>query len=186
MKLASKSLCIAAVSAVALLAGCAKKPIRPDPSSTALGPQSGNTGNLTPTDIPTTADQNSQLQNRDPNILEDANTIRGLLQPVYFDFDRSAIKPAERPKLQAAKEYLEKNPQYRLLVEGHCDWRGTAEYNLALGDHRAGEARKYLIQIGVAADKIETLSKGSEEAKKNADDATAAKDRRDELVVLKK
>ncbi len=184
MKLASKSLCIIAASAAALLAGCSKKPLRPDPSSTALGPQSGGAGNLTPTDVTTAPD--STLTQRDPNILEDANTIRGLLQPVYFDFDRSSVKAAERPKLQAAKDYLEKNPQYRLLVEGHCDWRGTSEYNLGLGDRRANEAKKYLIQIGVAADKIETLSKGSEEAKKNADDATTAKDRRDELVILKK
>jgi len=186
MKLASKSLFIVAASAAALLAGCAKKPIRPDPSSTALGPQSGGGGNLNPTDVSTTADANSQLQNRDPNILEDANTIRGLLQPVYFAFDRDAISAAERPKLQAAKDYLDKNPQYRLMIEGHCDWRGTSEYNLGLGDHRASEAKKYLISIGVTADKIETVSKGSEEAKKDADDATRAKDRRDELVVLKK
>jgi peptidoglycan-associated lipoprotein len=185
MKLASKSLCIIAASAAALLAGCSKKPVRPDPSSTALGPTGGGTG-LTPTDVNTTADANSTLTNRDPNILEDANTIRGLLQPVYFDFDRSSVKAAERPKLQAAKDYLDKNPQYRLLVEGHCDWHGTSEYNLGLGDRRANESKKYLIQLGVPADKIETLSKGSEEAKKNADDATAAKDRRDELVVLKK
>ena len=79
-----------------------------------------------------------------------------------------------------------KNPQQHLLIEGHCDWRGTSEYNLGLGDHRASEAKKYLISIGVTADKIETASKGSEEAKKNADDATMTKDRRDELVVLKK
>ena len=185
MKLASKSLCIIAASAAALLAGCSKKPVRPDPSSTALGPTSGGTG-LTPTDVSTTADANSTLTTRDPNILEDANTIRGLLQPVYFDFDRSNVKASERPKLQAAKDYLDKNPQYRLLVEGHCDWHGTAEYNLGLGDRRANESKKYLIQLGVSADKIETLSKGSEEAKKNADDATAAKDRRDDLVILKK
>lgn len=185
MKLASKSLCILAASAAALMVGCSKKPVRPDPSSTALGPQSGGAG-LNPTDVPTTADQNSALANRDPNILEDENTIRGLLQPVYFDFDRSAVKASERPKLQAAKDYLDKNPKYRILLEGHCDWRGTSEYNLGLGDHRASEAKKYLLQIGVPADKIETLSKGSEEAKKNADDATAAKDRRDEIVVLKK
>ena len=126
------------------------------------------------------------LQARDPNILEDANTIRGLLQPVYFAFDRDTITAAERPKLQAAKDYLDKNPQYRLLLEGHCDWRGTSEYNLGLGDHRANAAKKYLISIGVSPDKLETLSKGSEEAKKNADDATMAKDRRDELVILKK
>ena len=185
MKLASKSLCIIAASAAALLAGCSKKPVRPDPSSTALGPQTGG-GSLTPTDVNTTADANSALTNRDPNILEDANTIRGLLQPVYFDYDRSSVKASERTKLQAAKDYLEKNPQYRLLLEGHCDWHGTSEYNLGLGDRRANEAKKYLLQIGVAADKIETLSKGSEEATKNADDATRMKDRRDDLVVLKK
>ncbi|HEY4990412.1 MAG TPA: OmpA family protein [Opitutaceae bacterium] len=183
MKLASKSFCIVAVSAAALLAGCSKKPVRPDPSSTALGPQSGGSG-LTPTDIPVT--QDNSLQQRDPNILEDANTIRGMLQPVYFAFDRDVITAAERPKLQAAKDYLDKNPQYRLLLEGHCDWRGTSEYNLGLGDHRASAAKKYLISLGVSADKIETLSKGSEESKKNADDATMAKDRRDELVILKK
>jgi len=184
MKFASKSLCVVVAGAAAFFAGCSKKPVRPDPSATALGPQTGG-GALNPTEVSTTAD-NSMLQTRDANgAIDDGHTIRGLLQPVYFDFDRSNVKASERPKLQAAKEYLEKNPQYRLLVEGHCDWRGTAEYNLGLGDHRAGAAKKYLISIGVSADKIETLSKGSEEASKNADEATMAKDRRDELVVLK-
>jgi peptidoglycan-associated lipoprotein len=185
MKFASKSLCILAASAAALMVGCTKKPVRPDPSATALGPQSGGAGNLTPTDVSSTADANSGLTNRDPNIIEDANTIRGLLQPVYFEFNQSNLKPEERTKLQAAKDYLEKNPTQRLLVEGHCDWRGTSEYNLSLGDHRANESKKYLISLGVSADKIETLSKGSEEAQKNADAATMAKDRRDDLVILK-
>jgi peptidoglycan-associated lipoprotein len=183
MKLATKSLCILAASA-AILAGCAKKPVRPEPNETALGPGTGNPGGLTPTEVSVAPD--TSLQQRDSSIIEDANTIRGLLQPVYFDFDRSNIKADERAKLQAAKDYLDKNPQYRLLLEGHCDWRGTSEYNLGLGDHRAAAAKKYLISIGVSADKLETLSKGSEEAKKNADDATMSKDRRDELVVLKK
>jgi len=183
MKLATTKLCIIAASAAAIFAGCAKKPIRPDPSSTALGPQSGGGSNLAPTAVEVAPD--TTLQARDPNILEDANTIRGMLQPVYFAFDRDTITEAERPKLQAAKDYLDKNPQYRLLLEGHCDWRGTSEYNLGLGDHRASGAKKYLISIGVSPDKLETLSKGSEEAKKNADDATMAKDRRDDLVILK-
>jgi peptidoglycan-associated lipoprotein len=183
MKLSSKSLCILAASA-ALFAGCTKKPVRPDPSSTALGPQTGG-GALTPEPITTTVDPNSQLAIRDPNILEDANTIRGLLKPVYFAFDSSSIKADERPKLAAAKDYLAAHPDQRLLLEGHCDWRGTSEYNLGLGDHRASDAKKYLISIGVSADKIETLSKGSEEAKKDAKGDEAAKDRRDELVILK-
>jgi peptidoglycan-associated lipoprotein len=184
MKLASKSLCIVAASAAVIFAGCAKKPVRPEPGETALGPQSGGGGNLTPTAVEVAPD--TTLQQRDPNIIEDANSIRGLLQPVYFDFDRSDIKADERAKLQAAKDYLDKNPQNHLLLEGHCDWRGTAEYNLALGDRRASSAKKYLVSIGVAADKVETSSKGSEEAKKNADDATRAHDRRDEIVILKK
>jgi peptidoglycan-associated lipoprotein len=96
------------------------------------------------------------------------------------------VKAAERAKLQAAKDYLEKHPDQRLLLEGHCDWRGTAEYNLGLGDRRANAARRYLISIGVAADKLESLSKGYEGAMKNADEATMAKDRRAEIVILKK
>ena len=186
MKLASKSVFLVVASTAVFLGGCHKKPVRPDPSATAFGPAAGGGGNLTPEPVATTADAGSTLTQRDPNVLEDDKTIRGLLQPVYFDFDRSAVKATERPKLQAAKDYLEKNPQYRILLEGHCDWRGTSEYNLALGDHRANAAKKYLLSIGVAADKIETLSKGSEEAAKNADDATMAKDRRDEIVILKK
>jgi peptidoglycan-associated lipoprotein len=184
MKLAFKSLCIVVACAAVFSSGCKKKPVRPDPSATAFGPQSGGGGALAPTAVDVAPD--TTLQARDPNILEDANTIRGALQPVYFAFDRDTITAAERPKLQAAKDYLDKNPQYRLLLEGHCDWRGTSEYNLGLGDHRASAAKKYLISIGVSPDKLETLSKGSEEAKKNADDATMTKDRRDELVILKK
>ena len=186
MKFHSRTFCVALAAAVAVFSGCSKKPIRPDPSQTAMGPQGGGSTAITPTEVPTTADAGSTLQSRDPNVIEDANSIRGLLQPVYFDYDRSAVKEGERAKAQAAKDYLGKNPQQRLLLEGHCDWRGTSEYNLGLGDHRASAAKKYLISIGVSPDKLETLSKGSEEAKKNADAETMTKDRRDELVILKK
>jgi peptidoglycan-associated lipoprotein len=109
-----------------------------------------------------------------------------LLEPVLFEFDRSAISAAERPKLQAAQDYLNKNPQHRLLLEGHCDWRGTAEYNLGLGDRRAGSARQFLQTLGVAQNRIETSSKGDLEAVENADEATMARDRRVDLVILKR
>ncbi|MSU53378.1 MAG: flagellar motor protein MotB, partial [Opitutaceae bacterium] len=105
---------------------------------------------------------------------------------VYFEFDRSDIsRPEERAKLQAAKNYLEKNPGQRLLLEGHADWRGTSEYNLGLGDRRANGAKKYLGTIQVSADKLETLSKGSEEAKKGGTDEDMKKERRVELVIIK-
>jgi peptidoglycan-associated lipoprotein len=112
------------------------------------------------------------------------NQNRSALQAVYFDFDRSDIKQTERVKLQAAKEYLERHPGYRLLLEGHCDWRGTAEYNLGLGERRANATRAYLASIGVTAEKLETVSKGSLEAVRNGDTAAMAKDRRVELVVV--
>jgi peptidoglycan-associated lipoprotein len=83
-----------------------------------------------------------------------------------------------------AKDYLDTHPGHKLLLEGHCDWRGTAEYNLSLGDRRANATKRYLQSIGVAPDKLETLSKGSLEASKNADAATMEKDRRVDLVVV--
>lgn len=117
---------------------------------------------------------------------DNTGTNRTLLEKytVYFDYDQSSIKASERTKLQEAKKHLDANPSHRLLLEGHCDWRGTAEYNLGLGDRRAGAAKKYLLSIGVDATRVETLSKGSLEASKNADDATAAKDRRVNLIVI--
>ena len=185
MKLASKILCLAVGSAALVLAGCTKKPTRPDPSQTALGltPGGGNI-NTSVTDanlggVP--ADLLSRGEGFDAN-----NQNRSALeaQTVYFDYDSSAIKASEREKLKAAKDYLDKNPGYKLLLEGHCDWRGTAEYNLGLGDRRANATKRYLQSIGVSPDKMDTLSKGSLEAARNADAGSMQKDRRVALVVI--
>lgn len=184
MNLVSKKLCIVIASAACVLAGCSKKPARPDPAATVLGQApGGGSSTIAPTDL--SVAPGTDLTTRDPNIIEDANSIRGLLQPVYFDFDRSEVKQSERAKLQAAKDYLDKNPGARILLEGHADWRGTAEYNLSLGDRRANAAKRYLQSLGVPADRVESNSKGSLESAKNADDATMAKDRRAEVVILK-
>ena len=184
MNTASKKLCLIIASAALVLTGCSKKPKRPDPSSTVLGPAGG--GSINPQEVPVTTDATTQLTARDPNIIETDDMIKGLLGAVYFDFDKSNIKEPERAKIQAAKDYLAKNPTQRILFEGHCDWRGTDKYNLSLGDRRATAAKKYLISLGIAADKVEANSKGSLEASKNADEATMAKDRRAEIIVLKK
>ena len=183
MKSVSKQF-VLLLAAVAFLAGCSKKPVRPDPSATLIGPQgAAGAGGLNPTDVATAPDA-SGLQGRTGDF--DANgQLRGVLEPVYFEFNLSSLKASERAKLQAAKDYLAKNQGNRILLEGHCDWRGTAEYNLGLGDRRANEAKKYLLTLGVTADKIETVSKGSEEAQKTGGDEAWKKDRRVDLVVLK-
>jgi peptidoglycan-associated lipoprotein len=187
MKIAAKLFTLVFISAAVLFSGCSKKPTRPSPDQTLLGPQGGgaSVAALNPSDVPTTLD-NSQLTPRGDGVLEDEFTIRGLLKPVYFDFDKSAVKASERIKLDEAAKYLSEHPEHRLLLEGHCDWRGTAEYNLGLGDRRAGAAKQYLTGHNVAAAKLESLSKGSLDAAKNATDDQMAKDRRVELVILKK
>jgi peptidoglycan-associated lipoprotein len=184
MKNVSLKLCLVLASAALLFAGCSKKPARPSPNQTVLGNTPGG-DSLNPNNLPTEPGSGLMPQLGD-GVIDDGHTIRGLLKPVYFKFNESSITdPAERAKLQAAKDYLEKNPGQRLLLEGHCDWRGTAEYNLGLGDRRANAAKKYLGTIGVAKDKLESNSKGSLEAKQNASDADAANDRRVELVIIK-
>ena len=83
-------------------------------------------------------------------------------------------------------KYLDENPTYRLLLEGHCDWRGTSEYNLGLGDRRAISVKNYLEQTKIPVAKLETLSKGSLDAAEKGNDEQMAKDRRVEIVILKK
>jgi peptidoglycan-associated lipoprotein len=185
MKFVSLKFSLVVASAALLLAGCTKKPTRPDPSVTAMGLTPGGSNISTP---PTDASFGAippDLAARGAGF-DDKNQDRSALQAqtVYFDLDSSTIKPAEREKLKVAKEYLDKNSGYRLLLEGHCDWRGTAEYNLSLGDRRANAVKRYLQSIGVSPDKMDTLSKGSLEAAKNADASTMDKDRRVDLVVV--
>lgn len=191
MNIASKKFFLVLACAALFVSGCSKKPQRPDPSATVLGQGAGQGADsnfntdINPIDLGTTMDPNSGLEGRDLNSFNENGEMRNVLQSVYFDLNKSSIKPSERAKLEDAAQYLLENPTHRILLEGHCDWRGTAEYNLSLGDRRAGAAKQYLGTLGVSAGALETLSKGSLEATKNADAGTAAKDRRVELVVIK-
>jgi len=84
------------------------------------------------------------------------------LQNIYFDYDKSAIRPDAREILKANAEIFTKNSSAKIIVEGHCDERGTAEYNMALGERRAQEAKQYLVNLGIDASRIETISYGKE------------------------
>jgi len=186
MKNVSKLLSLALVASVLVFTGCTKKPVRNAQPATPMG--GSGTNMIDPTAVALGSDvaPGLNLEARDPNILEDENTIRGLLQPVYFDFDRSAVSAKERSKVEATVKYLKDNPHMRMLMEGHCDWRGTAEYNLGLGDRRANAVKRYVQSLGIDANRLEILSKGSLDAKQGGGDAEWAKDRRVDFVVLKK
>jgi peptidoglycan-associated lipoprotein len=84
------------------------------------------------------------------------------LQPVFFEYDSSEVSDAGRKVLQANAGVLKKYASWVITIEGHCDERGTAEYNLALGERRAVAARTYLISLGVDAGRMRTVSYGSE------------------------
>ena len=103
---------------------------------------------------------------------------------IHFEFDKYTLTPEAQATLKAgARGYLTYS-QYKLLVEGHCDERGTAEYNLALGQKRADEAAKFLIDLGIVKERIETISYGKEKPLDPGHDETAlAKNRRDHFVV---
>ena len=104
---------------------------------------------------------------------------------VNFDFDKYNLKPEAQAVLKAAAPAYLKYKEYKLVVEGHCDERGTVEYNLALGEKRAVEAAKYLADLGIEKERIKTISYGKEmPLDKGHDDAAWAKNRRAHFVVF--
>jgi peptidoglycan-associated lipoprotein len=111
--------------------------------------------------------------------------VEGTLPSVQFGFDSSSVAASERGKVQQAADYLMENPSSGLLLEGHCDWYGTMDYNLALGERRANSVRDYINTLGVSASRIETLSKGSLEAMPGLSKGESGQDRRVDLIILK-
>ncbi|HSS43706.1 MAG TPA: OmpA family protein, partial [Thermoanaerobaculia bacterium] len=100
-----------------------------------------------------------------PSILsEDLENLnrKGYLQDAFFDFDKADLRSDARTALATDAEWLKKYSSIQVLIEGHCDERGTAKYNLSLGDRRANAAKEYLASLGVDVSRIKTLSYGKE------------------------
>ena len=103
---------------------------------------------------------------------------------IYFEFDRSDLLPEAQAILQEKANFLKGNPKGSVIIEGHCDERGTNEYNLALGDRRAEAAKAYLINLGVPAARMETVSYGEERpVDTGSNEAAYAKNRRAHFVL---
>ena len=86
----------------------------------------------------------------------------GLLADVFFDYDRSDVRPDATDRLRQNARFLQDRPEFVVSVEGHCDERGTNEYNLGLGDRRARAVSAYLASLGVAQERLRTISFGKE------------------------
>ncbi len=105
-------------------------------------------------------------------------------EDIYFDFDKSTLTPTAQDNLLRKAEWLRENPDATVTIEGHCDERGTNEYNLALGDRRAESAKSFLTDLGIDPSRLTTISYGEERPvdPRNAEEAWA-KNRRDHFVV---
>jgi len=111
----------------------------------------------------------------------------GLLKPIFFDFDKYDIRPADTEILKGNSALLKKFPNVKIQIEGHCDERGTNEYNLALGERRANSTKKYLTSLGIAADRVSTISYGEEKPFDPAHNEEAwAKNRRAHFLITAK
>ncbi len=105
---------------------------------------------------------------------------------IYFDYDSSVVRSSEEVKLDEVIQILRSQPQYKLLVEGHCDERGTEEYNRALGERRALSVRESLVKAGIPAARIRTLSWGKDKpAEFGHDEFSWSKNRRGDLILLR-
>jgi peptidoglycan-associated lipoprotein len=185
-------LAVSAVLVVIGLAACGKKvppvarPVPPPPPSTEAAPAKPP--------APPEPVKEPALVPPEP-VKEDAMSSRSLddlnrdspLKPVFFDYDSAELSAEGQQALDANAGTLKKYSTWVVTIEGHCDERGTAEYNLALGDRRAVAARTYLVSLGIPADRLKTLSYGKEfPFDPGHDEAAWAKNRRDHFVITSK
>lgn len=109
----------------------------------------------------------------------------GPLEDIYFGYDADDLDQEARDTLQRNRDWLEQNPSARVEIEGHCDERGTIEYNLALGARRAAAAKDYLVALGISAGRITTISYGEElPLCRDATESCLQRNRRGHFVVL--
>ena len=185
---------VALVLMAIAIASCAKKvppaatappPAQPPPAATTAAPAPQRPPQRVEDNLPVPAQ----------SVAEDAIGSRSLedlnrdspLRPVFFPLDAFELDPEGRTVAGANAEVLKRYPSWMVTVEGHCDERGTAEYNLALGERRAVAVRTYLVSLGIPADRIRTVSYGKEfPFDPGHTDASWTKNRRAHFVITAK
>ena len=190
MKLTSFSnlMVLGLVLTIAAASGCRKRPgeVRdipqsPKPAFTDMGPDT----NLVSS--PVSPDSTNQIEHPLPPPRSDWPENREIFQSdtVHFAFDSSAVRSNEKSKITSVADYMKAHAGDALRVEGHCDERGTAEYNRSLGERRALALREELIKMGIDPNMIETVTFGFDHPVDPAHNESAwAKNRRGEFVLL--
>ena len=150
------------------LTGCSKK--EPDAATQVTGTEGAGSA--------------ESLDTADSGIMEGRTS--GPMVPVYFEYDSSKIAGEQVRRIETNADFIKKNSRLKIRIEGNCDARGTQEYNLALGERRAQSAKSYLINLGVHADQLNTVSFGEEKPLLfGHDEISYAQNRRDDFVIVK-
>jgi len=167
--------------------GCAKKTVRTDEGATSAAQGEAAAGSSRGEAIGAEESLASSglARNGEADSFSEGRTS-GPLLPVYFDFDRSDIRADQKGRISGNADYLKGNPAVNLRIEGNCDERGTNEYNMALGERRAMSAKKYLVNMGIAAYRLQTVSYGEEKPLLYGhDELSWAQNRRDDFVLVR-
>jgi peptidoglycan-associated lipoprotein len=150
--------------------------------STVTSPKQASTTPASQATTSNTPALGEQTQKSSPT-----SQLQSALEKIYFEFDSANLSEAARNTLTKNASVLVKDPAAKIRIEGNCDERGSAEYNLALGERRAKSAQQYLITFGIKPDRLSIISYGKEKpATQGSDETSMAKNRRDEFVVTTK
>lgn len=185
---------VGAATLAALIAGAcgAKQP----PVARPVPPPGTGTGTVPPPPPPPPATTVRDTPvSTSPALTDDPLATRSIdelnrespLQPTFFDYDSAELTAAARTVLDANSTLLKRYARWMITIEGHCDERGTAEYNLALGERRAVAAQSYLVSLGVPAERLRTVSYGKEfPFEPGHDEAAWSRNRRAQFVITAK
>jgi peptidoglycan-associated lipoprotein len=196
MSLVRQTFVIVAVLALAAAVACGgkKPPIArplppPPPAAASAAPPGGARPPAPPEPVaePTVVPPEPVREDAIASASLDDINRNSPLKPLFFEYDSSEITDTGRAVLDENAATLKKYPSWMVTIEGHCDERGTAEYNLALGDRRAAAARMHLIALGISADRLRTVSYGKEfPFDAGHDEAAFEKNRRAHFVITSK
>jgi peptidoglycan-associated lipoprotein len=175
---------VAALIAVAALPGCKSTPKQQQKTTAPAAPTQPPPAPAPPEREVTVDDEYARVKNMAPDEIERL----GLLAEIHFDYDQSDIREGDRQVLAKNAEVLKKFDFLKITVEGHCDERGSVEYNLALGERRSKGAYDYLVSLGVPADRMKSVSYGKEVplCQQNSEDCWARNRRAHFTVTGKK
>ena len=185
MKMRKSIIILCLMVFVLAYAGCAEKHLTKNEGNASSQKESTIKQTVQPGTAGKSAEQNTKQNNsKEQTMKAQAAEITTDLRDIHFDFDQYSISQEDRKILSSHADYLLKNKNVKIIIEGNCDERGTTEYNLALGDHRALEAKKFLVNSGVDRERIKTISYGKERPlNPDHNEEAWAKNRRDHFVV---